>query len=168
MEWNEFCIEFTKLCIIKQIEADDIVTEAYWERLKGLKYLKKAILKAGEITYYRDFAKSITRMPEVSEIITIDKKIGVKSELSNTPKKLLAEKDYVTKHDMGNLYIDLMRFFQCDSKLLWEKLNSNTSLSKINSLSPSYIKFKSLLSKGELKNVLKNKFKEELKNGKNN
>jgi len=75
MQANEFAKEFGKLGLAKQTSIDELMIEVYWEDLKELKYLRETLQEARRRTFYRDFDKSITRMPETSELLRIHREI---------------------------------------------------------------------------------------------
>ena len=88
---DEFFDAFSRLCYTKQKEVDEIICGTYWQALCHCEYLKETFLRAIEKTFYADFQKSITRFPEVSELLQLNKEIAYEAEQRDTKWLSLGE-----------------------------------------------------------------------------
>ena len=121
---HEFAAEFSRLCISKQVAADQLMMSTYWENLKTLKFLPETLRFAQKRSFYRDFQHNITRMPDVSELIELNKEV-VEIEYRKIPQ--LTEPKHIVDPTVavrGFFVCDLVGHCGCDPDIVWDLLDS--------------------------------------------
>jgi len=126
MQINEFAKEFGKLGLTKQTSIDELIIEAYWEELKDLKYLRETLQEARRRTFYRDFERSITRMPEASELLKIHREILETKAIDSNFLRIESSHSTNKKtqiHANGIFMFDLVVHFNVKpTNALWKKV----------------------------------------------
>ncbi len=75
MHFKDFGLLFEELCWSKCIRPEGLRVKTYWKRLKDCGMLRQTIEKAILENYYMDFKKEIPRMPHLSELFDLSKRL---------------------------------------------------------------------------------------------
>lgn len=164
---ESFLVEFQELVASKSFQPELLQSKVYMEELYQLPYIIETLRACRKKTWYRDHQQTITRFPEIHEIIRVHTEIKQKTE----------KEKYIEEPKRNTASYQLVKFGFCTNAclklslcpdFLWRKLDEKKI--KLNNNYPrSAINFRayliSLIGEDEFKKLKKIKQKGNVVNG---
>jgi len=140
MNRKDFAVEFNKLLISKNKPSSPFIIETYWEDLRDLPNVRATLKEARKIKFYQDFNKTITKMPEVSDLIDLSaslskyQRVTLESEWVNRDAlKLMPPTPEASEEKQKEVKRKLVFYNDCLTNLdfHWEDLDKSINSNSI-------------------------------------